>query len=89
MFFSSQILALGALLSAIAPVNGVIVRISPLGDSLTGGPVSVPATLSPYQFQNKTLTRHQGCWRALLWQQLQAAGITNTDFVGTQYVTNL
>ncbi|KAH8595981.1 SGNH hydrolase-type esterase domain-containing protein [Bisporella sp. PMI_857] len=25
----------------------------------------------------------QGCWRAYLWQKLQAAGITNTDFVGT------
>jgi lysophospholipase L1-like esterase len=25
----------------------------------------------------------QGCWRALLWQKLQAAGVTNTHFVGT------
>jgi hypothetical protein len=25
----------------------------------------------------------QGCWRALLWQKLQAAGVTNTYFVGT------
>jgi hypothetical protein len=25
----------------------------------------------------------QGCWRALLWQRLQNAGVTNTDFVGT------
>jgi len=25
----------------------------------------------------------KGCWRALLWQRLQAASITNTDFVGT------
>lgn len=27
---------------------------------------------------------HKGCWRALLWQKLQAAGLTNTDFVGTR-----
>ncbi|KAK0702126.1 SGNH hydrolase-type esterase domain-containing protein, partial [Lasiosphaeria miniovina] len=25
----------------------------------------------------------QGCWRALLWRKLQAAGVTNTKFVGT------
>ncbi|KAF2265779.1 SGNH hydrolase [Lojkania enalia] len=24
-----------------------------------------------------------GCWRAILWQKLQAAGIKNTDFVGS------
>ncbi|KAF2739046.1 SGNH hydrolase [Polyplosphaeria fusca] len=24
-----------------------------------------------------------GCWRALLWQDLQKAGVTNTDFVGS------
>jgi lysophospholipase L1-like esterase len=29
------------------------------------------------------LTLNKGCWRALLWQKLQQAGITNTDFVGT------
>lgn len=40
MVFFRPILALGAILAAIAPVNGVIVRITPLGDSLTGGPVS-------------------------------------------------
>lgn len=49
-------------LLAALPINAVTVRITPLGDSLTGGP---------------------GCWRALLWQKLQAAGVTNTDFVGT------
>lgn len=26
---------------------------------------------------------HKGCWRALLWQKLQAANVKNTDFVGT------
>ncbi|KAG4410954.1 hypothetical protein IFR04_015915 [Cadophora malorum] len=30
-----------------------------------------------------SITGSPGCWRALLWQKLQAAGVTNTDFVGT------
>ncbi|PGH18277.1 hypothetical protein AJ79_00616 [Helicocarpus griseus UAMH5409] len=30
-----------------------------------------------------SITGSPGCWRALLWQQLQNAGITNTDFVGS------
>ncbi|KAH7384716.1 endo-1,4-beta-xylanase [Cadophora sp. MPI-SDFR-AT-0126] len=30
-----------------------------------------------------SITGSPGCWRALLWQKLQAAGVINTDFVGT------
>ncbi|KAJ8112250.1 hypothetical protein OPT61_g5340 [Boeremia exigua] len=30
-----------------------------------------------------SITGNPGCWRAYLWQKLQAAGIKNTDFVGT------
>ena len=30
-----------------------------------------------------SITGSPGCWRALLWNQLQSAGITNVDFVGT------
>ncbi|KAL5316575.1 hypothetical protein ACEPPN_015624 [Leptodophora sp. 'Broadleaf-Isolate-01'] len=30
-----------------------------------------------------SITGSPGCWRALLWQKLQAAGVNNTDFVGT------
>jgi len=30
-----------------------------------------------------SITGSPGCWRALLWRQLQQAGVTNTDFVGT------
>ncbi|EPE31216.1 SGNH hydrolase [Glarea lozoyensis ATCC 20868] len=30
-----------------------------------------------------SITGSPGCWRALLWQQLQNANIKNTDFVGT------
>jgi lysophospholipase L1-like esterase len=31
-----------------------------------------------------SITGSPGCWRALLWQQLQTSGYTNIDFVGTQ-----
>lgn len=31
-----------------------------------------------------SITGSPGCWRALLWDRLQRAGITNIDFVGTQ-----
>lgn len=30
-----------------------------------------------------SITGSPGCWRALLYQKLQQAGVTNTDFVGT------
>ncbi|KAK3358267.1 SGNH hydrolase-type esterase domain-containing protein [Lasiosphaeria ovina] len=30
-----------------------------------------------------SITGSPGCWRALLWRKLQAAGVTNTKFVGT------
>lgn len=30
-----------------------------------------------------SITGSPGCWRALLWRDLQAAGITSIDFVGT------
>ena len=40
MVFFRPILALGAVLAAIVPINAVTVKITPLGDSLTGGPVS-------------------------------------------------
>lgn len=31
-----------------------------------------------------SITGSPGCWRALLWANLQSAGYTNIDFVGTQ-----
>jgi lysophospholipase L1-like esterase len=31
-----------------------------------------------------SITAGPGCWRAMLWHQLQLAGHTNIDFVGTQ-----
>jgi len=31
-----------------------------------------------------SITAGPGCWRAMLWHQLQTAGYTNVDFVGSQ-----
>lgn len=39
-----------------------VIKIMPLGDSITGSP---------------------GCWRAVLWNNLQNTGYTNINFVGT------
>ncbi|PKS09813.1 hypothetical protein jhhlp_004436 [Lomentospora prolificans] len=47
-----------------------------LGGVLAQDPVKIMAL-------GDSITGSPGCWRALLWQRLQAASITNTDFVGT------
>jgi lysophospholipase L1-like esterase len=59
-------------------VSAQTIKIMPLGDSITGSPVSPPAPPS-----TSPLIPSQGCWRALLYRKLQDAKITNTDFVGT------
>jgi lysophospholipase L1-like esterase len=56
-------------------------------------PTSVPPTSPPTSPPSGTavrvmplgdsITGSPGCWRALLWQQLQQAGHTEVDFVGT------
>ncbi|KAF2028011.1 SGNH hydrolase [Setomelanomma holmii] len=56
---------------------------------LTAAVTAAPATLAERQSTVKimalgdSITGSPGCWRAYLWQKLQAAGIKNTDFVGT------
>nr|BFE55766.1 hypothetical protein GCM10020063_002920 [Dactylosporangium thailandense] len=48
----------------------------------SAAPVAVqPVRIMPL---GDSITGSPGCWRALLWQQLQANGYTNIDFVGTQ-----
>ncbi|MBM9509506.1 GDSL-type esterase/lipase family protein [Actinacidiphila acididurans] len=41
---------------------------------------SAPVRIMPL---GDSITGSPGCWRALLWNQLQNAGFTNIDFVGT------
>jgi lysophospholipase L1-like esterase len=47
--------------------------------------VSVSAPGDPVRIMplGDSITGSPGCWRALLWNQLQNAGYTNIDFVGT------
>ena len=46
----------------------------------------VQAASSPVKIMplGDSITAGPGCWRALLWDNLQSAGYTNIDFVGTQ-----
>ena len=42
---------------------------------------AVPVRIMPL---GDSITAGPGCWRALLWDDLQRTGYPNTDFVGTQ-----
>ncbi|WP_333768370.1 GDSL-type esterase/lipase family protein [Streptomyces sp. IBSBF 2435] len=46
---------------------------------------AAPAATAPVRIMplGDSITGSPGCWRALLWNQLQSAGYTNIDFVGT------
>jgi lysophospholipase L1-like esterase len=48
-------------------------------------PSSTPPSAGPVRVMalGDSITGSPGCWRALLWQQLQRSGHTNVDFVGT------
>ncbi|TDB73800.1 GDSL-type esterase/lipase family protein [Micromonospora sp. KC723] len=65
--------ALGALVMAVvAVVSMMIVQ-----------PTANAAAATRIMLLGDSITGSNGCWRALLWQHLQAAGYTNVDFVGT------
>lgn len=53
---------------------------------LTVHPQKARAASSPVRIMplGDSITGGPGCWRALLWNQLQSAGYTNIHFVGTQ-----
>lgn len=71
-------MAVVALASTVAAQSPTI-KIMPLGDSITGSPVSTTApNSSSRQFHTHPFSVQKGCWR-----KLQDAKITNTDFVGT------
>ncbi|GAB2894873.1 cellulose binding domain-containing protein [Streptomyces mayteni] len=52
------------------------------GTSLTAQSATA-ATPTRVMLLGDSITGNNGCWRALLWQHLQAAGHTDVDFVGT------
>lgn len=53
---------------------------------LTSHPQKAQAASSPVRIMplGDSITGGPGCWRAVLWDQLQSAGYTNIHFVGTQ-----
>ncbi|GAA0945048.1 cellulose binding domain-containing protein [Virgisporangium aurantiacum] len=59
------------------------VLVSALGFVVAQQPASPAAAPAKVMALGDSITAAPGCWRAYLWQQLQAAGYTNTDFVGT------
>ncbi|MFI0721595.1 GDSL-type esterase/lipase family protein [Streptomyces sp. NPDC021224] len=71
------LLALGAL----AAVGGA--RSASASAPTTAAPAAAAANPVKVMPLGDSITGSPGCWRALLWNQLQAAGYTNIDFVGT------
>src|SRR6266568_8089483 len=67
------------LVVALIAFSGVIIL------SLTLHPQKARAASSPVRIMplGDSITGGPGCWRALLWDNLQSAGYTTIDFVGT------
>ncbi|MGI5373164.1 GDSL-type esterase/lipase family protein [Streptomyces sp. CA-251387] len=57
----------------------------PVGVALAPPATAAPAAADPVRIMplGDSITGSPGCWRALLWNRLQAAGYTDIDFVGT------
>lgn len=55
------------------------------GFGLAGAPSAAAAAATPVRIMplGDSITGSPGCWRSLLWNQLQNAGYTDIDFVGT------
>ena len=67
----------------------VVCALMALAGMITAGFLSpmqkVHAASSPVRIMplGDSITGGPGCWRAVLWDNLQSAGYTNIDFVGT------
>jgi lysophospholipase L1-like esterase len=57
--------------------------VTALGFVVAQQPASTAAPAARVMALGDSITAAPGCWRAYLWQQLQAAGYTAVDFVGT------
>ncbi|ORY09648.1 SGNH hydrolase-type esterase domain-containing protein [Clohesyomyces aquaticus] len=66
-----------------------MVKITPLAAiglvGLAGQAAAATVKIMPF---GASIVGAPGCWRAILWKKLQGAGITNTDFVGSQKATD-
>ncbi|MDT0347049.1 cellulose binding domain-containing protein [Streptomyces litchfieldiae] len=61
----------------------LVTLLAAAGTSLAAQPAAA-ATPARVMLLGDSITGNNGCWRALLWQHLQATGHTDVDFVGTQ-----
>jgi lysophospholipase L1-like esterase len=69
------------LLRILQVVAGAVVLVTGMLVLAPAGPAQAAATR--IMALGDSITGSPGCWRALLWQQLQSAGLTNIDMVGT------
>jgi lysophospholipase L1-like esterase len=70
-----------AALAAVACVGAALTVAAPaLSAHSAVAAAAEPVRIMPL---GDSITGSPGCWRALLWNRLQAAGHTNIDFVGT------
>ncbi|NLT54577.1 MAG: cellulose-binding protein, partial [Actinomycetales bacterium] len=66
------------------PLRAILTTLLLALTALVAAPAG-PAQAAPVKIMplGDSITGSPGCWRALLWNQLQSAGYTNIDFVGT------
>src|SRR6478752_7078592 len=62
---------------------GILLVVVLAVSSITGLVTTAHAAAIRIMPLGDSITGSPGCWRALLWDQLQNAGYTNIDFVGT------
>ncbi|MFC3998092.1 SGNH/GDSL hydrolase family protein [Nocardiopsis sediminis] len=77
--------ALGAPVALCAALIGALAAPAPAAAEPVA-PAPAPATAEATRIMplGDSITGSPGCWRALLWNDLQQAGRTSIDFVGTQ-----
>lgn len=74
---------LPGVLATIVTITAVVLALITIRPALAGNDLKAQADPVRIMALGDSITGSPGCWRALLWQKLQAAGVTNTDFVGT------
>ena len=73
---STRFLAFGVLIALLGTITTAFAW-----HTQTVQAASTPIKIMPL---GDSITAGPGCWRALLWDNLQSAGYTNIDFVGSQ-----
>ncbi|WP_129843085.1 cellulose binding domain-containing protein [Streptomyces sp. RFCAC02] len=69
-----------------SPLGRLLALLVTLLVAVSAGLAAQPAaaaTPTRVMLLGDSITGNNGCWRALLWQHLQATGYTDVDFVGT------